>query len=514
MAERATSHHSMKMAVAWPPFLESVSHAYAREFLVMAVESDGGPVLRCGSSTPGWIRHNVKVRLGAQLPVEPANDTELAAAIDRCYAEAGSGTELSETNADPGDVLVRAEALRDADLLTTSGKSDTAKFLDAIMFDAIRRGASDLHIHPAEHETLIRFRADGVLIDAHTLPRPATDAVISRLKVLGGMDTAETRAPQDGRATVTLGQHDADGRSVDLRISTIPTEDGERAVVRVLDTDRGRRLADLDSIGMPPDVRVAYGSVASRPNGMVLLTGPTGSGKTTTLYATLRQIAGQTSRGGAIGGSSMNIMTVEDPVEYRLSAPGITISQSQVNRKKGMSFASGLRHILRQDPDVVMVGEVRDAETASLAIQAALTGHLVFSTLHTNDAVGAPPRLIDLGAEPYLVSSALTAVIAQRLVRTVHAECKGNGCEACLATGFRGRTGIFELFVLDEDSREMVAQASSAVALRRHAQARGMRSLREDGMRLERGGVTTRAEVERVTVDLSELPEAPSEVSA
>jgi general secretion pathway protein E len=264
----------------------------------------------------------------------------------------------------------------------------------------------------------------------------------------------------------------------------------------------------LDAVGMPPDVRAAYERIAARPNGMVLLTGPTGSGKTTTLYATLRLIAAQSNQAGRIGGASLNIMTVEDPVEYRLSAPGVTISQSQVNRKKGMSFASGLRHILRQDPDVVMVGEVRDAETASLAIQAALTGHLVFSTLHTNDAVGAPPRLIDLGVEPYLVSAALTAVMAQRLVRTRHGDCGGLGCDACLNTGYAGRTGIFELFVLDEHARELVSNASSATALRRHAAQRGMRTLRADGLRLVDLGVTSRTEVERVTVDLSDQPES------
>lgn len=498
---------------AWPTFVESVPHAYAREFLVLVVDLDGEPVLLHAESTPGSIRHNVRVRLGIPLRSEAREQTELASLIDACYQGVEDQVRV-EAATDDGHALSVLADQRDADLLTTGGKSDTARFLDRVLFDAIRRGASDLHIHPGEGETLVRFRSDGVLIDAHRLPRNATESVISRLKVLGGMDTAETRAPQDGRATVTLGRRDADGRAVDLRISTIPTEEGERAVVRVLDTDRGRRLADLDSIGMPADVRVAYDRVSSRPNGMILLTGPTGSGKTTTLYATLRRIAAQSSEGGTVGGSAMNIMTVEDPVEYRLSDPGITISQSQVNPKKGMSFASGLRHILRQDPDVVMVGEIRDSETARLAIQAALTGHLVFSTLHTNDAVGAPPRLIDLGAEPYLVSSALTAVMAQRLVRTVHTECQGAGCEACLHTGYRGRTGLFELFVLDEDSREMVAQASSAVALRRHTLARGMRSLREDGLRLERRGITTRAEVDRVTVDLSELPESRAEVSA
>tara|TARA_R110000782_G_scaffold102483_5_gene189502 strand:- start:5553 stop:7088 length:1536 start_codon:yes stop_codon:yes gene_type:complete len=500
---------------AWTEFVERIPHAFAREHLVLGVRSERARRILHADRTPPWVLHNVCVALGGAKPgLEPAEPSELAARIDGIYAESGRTTRALQDHAEHGEShLDQTVALQDADLLTSAGKSDTAKFLDAVLFDAIRRGASDVHVHPLETDTLIRFRIDGVLVEARRLPRRASDQVVSRLKVLGSMDTAESRAPQDGRATVTLGRAGNDGadgkgsRSVDLRISTIPTAEGERAVIRILDTDRGRRLADLDTIGMPPDVRTAYDRVVSRPNGMILLTGPTGSGKTTTLYATLRRVAAQSNDQGRIGGASLNIMTVEDPVEYRLSAVGITISQSQVNRKKGMSFAAGLRHILRQDPDVVMVGEIRDAETASLAIQAALTGHLVFSTLHTNDAVGAPPRLIDLGVEPYLASAALTAVMAQRLVRTVHADCRGTGCEACLNTGYAGRSGIFELFVLDETSRELVSQASSATALRRHAAARGMRTLREDGLRLVQLGVTTRTEIERVTVDLTDLPE-------
>ncbi|MEM9372521.1 MAG: GspE/PulE family protein [Planctomycetota bacterium] len=504
----------MTRETPFKPFIEQVPHAYAREHLVLGVERGGEPVILHAPTTPPWIRHNIRTRLGLCVPCEAVPEDRLASAIDAAYRDAMRSADSLASIVDDADAIGRGIAERAADLLATGGKSDTARFLDAVVFEAITRGASDLHIHPTDCETLVRFRTDGVLVDARTLPRSATDAVISRLKVLGGMDSAEIRSPQDGRATVTLGSSSREARGVDLRISTIPTEEGERAVVRILDTDRGSRLADLDAIGMAPDIRAVYERLSCRPNGMILLTGPTGSGKTTTLYATLRRIAAGSSGGVSPGvsathaGSSMNIMTVEDPVEYRLSAPGITISQSQVNRRKGMSFASGLRHILRQDPDVVMVGEVRDAETAGLAIQAALTGHLVFSTLHTNDAVGAPPRLIDLGAEPYLVSAALTAVMAQRLVRTRHAACDARGCEECLGTGLRGRTGIFELFVLDEDSREMIAQAASAVALRRYAAERGVRSLRADGLRLERLGMTTRTEVERVTVDLAEIAEA------
>lgn len=506
MATGQAAGDPMSGATAWTLFLERVPHAFAREHLLLGELRDDGPIMLHAVGTPPWILHNAAVALGAHIPREQTDSGDLAERIDLAYADSGRSLLPAMHTGDDGSLDRALESLN-ADLLTTAGKSDTARFLDAVLFEGIRRGASDVHLHPLGDETLVRFRTDGVLIDAHRVSRRAGEAVISRLKVLGSMDTAETRSPQDGRATVTLGQGSEQAAAVDLRISTIPTAEGERAVVRILDTDRGRRLADLDAIGMPTDVRQAYESVSNRPNGMLLLTGPTGSGKTTTLYATLRGIASQGNQGGVVGGAGLNIMTVEDPVEYRLSAPGITISQSQVNRKKGMSFAAGLRHILRQDPDVVMVGEIRDAETVSLAIQAALTGHMVFSTLHTNDAVGAPPRLIDLGAEPYLVSAALTAVMAQRLVRTIHRPCAGAGCDACLNTGYAGRTGIFELFTLDEPAREMVAQASSATALRRHSAARGVRTLRDDGLRVVELGLTTRAEVERVTVDLSEPPE-------
>lgn len=486
----------------WSMFLERIDRGFAREHLVLGTKREGSPRLLASQSTRPEVIHNIGVALGISLEVERVDDDELAAMIDDAYGnthELGS-LDLESNTENAIDIRI---AQTESDLLSTSGKNDTARFLDAVIFDAIRANASDVHIHPLEHDALIRYRIDGVLSDARTIPRSSSDAVVSRLKVLGSMDTAETRSPQDGRATMKLGR--GDSRSVDMRISTIPTAQGERAVIRILDTNRGRMLSDLDSIGMPEHIRSVYDRITARPNGMVLLTGPTGSGKTTTLYATLRRIA-QINQDGGSRSAGLNIMTVEDPIEYRLSDTGITISQSQVNRKKGMSFASGLRHILRQDPDVVMVGEIRDEETASLAIQAALTGHLVFSTLHTNDAVGAPPRLIDLGCEPYLVSAALTAAMAQRLVRVLHSDCKGEGCESCLGTGFRGRAALFELFALDEAAREMVSQGSSAIALRRHSIARGMRTLRENGMALVSSGITTRAEIERVTVDLSELP--------
>jgi general secretion pathway protein E len=489
----------MDQSEPWEAFLERIDHGFAREHLILGVEDEESQCFLIADSTAPSVVHNTGVAMALHPPTLQTDPGELAQLIDLAYKGRSTRTILGESDDQDRHIGTELSNL-ESDLLTTTGKTDTARFLDNVLFDAIRAGASDVHIHPLETEALVRFRIDGVLSDVRTIPRGACVAVISRLKVLGTMDTAETRSPQDGRATMTLGRFGDGAVAVDMRISTIPTSHGERAVVRLLDTDRGRKLAELDAIGMPEHIRRPYEQIISRSNGMVLLTGPTGSGKTTTLYATLRRI-------GAGSTSGMNIMTVEDPIEYRLSESNITISQSQVNRKKGMSFASGLRHILRQDPDVVMVGEIRDQETARLAIQAALTGHLVFSTLHTNDSAGAPPRLIDLGCEPYLVSAALTAVMAQRLVRTLHDGCSGEGCDACLNTGFKGRTGIFELFTLDEQSREMISQGSSAIALRRYAIARGMSTLRDDGLRVVAMNATIRTEVERVTVDLSEIPE-------
>jgi general secretion pathway protein E len=362
--------------------------------------------------------------------------------------------------------------------------------------------------------------------------KPAlANSVVSRIKVMGRMDIAERRVPQDGRATITIGRgstpsftplsQDDDeprpptsaARSIDLRISTLPTSYGERAVVRLLESSRGEYLSGFDTLGMPGHVRSAYLERASRASGIVLVTGPTGSGKTTTLYATLRWLASKTMAGAAsdvhprsrLRDCGLNIVTIEDPIEYELSTVGLSISQSQVNTRKGVTFATGLRHILRQDPDIVMVGEIRDAETARTAIQASLTGHMVLSTLHTNDAASAVTRLIDLGVEPYLVSASLAGVLAQRLVRRVHAACAGKGCSedghggrGCFGSGFQGRTGLFELLRVTEPIRELISRTVPVSEIRAEACARGMRTLLEEGRRLISEGITTAAEIARV----------------
>ncbi|MAO24066.1 MAG: type II secretion system protein GspE [Phycisphaerae bacterium] len=501
------TNHATQNARPDEEFMRRVPHDFAREHLVLWVSGEDGKVvaLHANDSSPAAM-HNLSVLLQRWPEPECAEHSELAALIDEAYAKAiehhEDGAEEHIELGEVDEVIDRLVHASEADLLSTSGKSPIVRLIDGLLFEGIRRGASDIHFQPTAEHLLVRFRIDGALIDARSLPARIAPPVASRVKVMGHMDIAETRVPQDGRASVTIGKGDGTNRhEIDLRISTLPTSDGERVVIRFLDSNQGQRLATLDAIGMPGDILARYRAAASRPNGIILLTGPTGSGKTTTLYATLRELA---STGGAIGGGELNIMTIEDPIECRLNASGLSISQSQVNRKKGMTFASGLRHILRQDPDVVMVGEIRDAETAQIAIQSSLTGHLVFSTLHTNDSVSAPPRLIDLGIEPYLISASLSAVLAQRLVRTLHQACNGEGCESCMKTGYAGRTGIFELLRMTEPVRELISHSAAASRLRDQAKHDGWRSLREDGQRLINLGLTTQTEIERVAVDLGE----------
>jgi general secretion pathway protein E len=378
------------------------------------------------------------------------------------------------------------------------------------MRDAHDAGASDIHLEATRDGLLVRFRLDGVLIPAPEPPSELQHAVVSRVKLLAELDIAERRRPQDGRIRVRL-----EARELDLRVSTAPTIFGESVVLRLL--DRGGRPVRLAELGMPDDVLRGVSVLATRAHGMLLVTGPTGSGKTTTLYAALQQRATGDEK----------IITVEDPVEYHLSG----VTQVPVHRQAGVTFASALRSILRQDPDVVMIGEMRDPETAEIAIQAAMTGHLVFSTLHTNDAIGAIPRLLDLGVPDYLVSATLEGVVAQRLVRTLCPDCqeeytpdparvaaivgtasgsggdahatvrfvRGRGCSVCRGTGFRGRVGLFELFQLDDAVRDAITRRASRAELRTLAEQNGMISMRQDGWRKVLAGMTTVEEVLRVT---------------
>jgi len=490
-------------------FLAIIPRDFARRHLLVSRGiHQGAERLWIAPTTSPAAVHNVGVRLAAPVEPTPADPDAIAAEIDRHYGLAIPAASLavgpdSATHPDPHldahpdahlDALI---ARADTDLLSTSGKAPVVRLVDALLFEALGRGASDVHIQPLADRTLIRYRVDGVLHDVRSIPPALTLAVASRVKVMGRMDVAERRLAQDGRATVGLG---ADGtrRAVDLRISSFPTSYGERIVLRLLDPARAAHLLDFASLGMPAAAERLYLARAARSSGILLVAGPTGSGKTTTLYATLRWVAAD---GGAATGPrarGQNILTIEDPIEYELSTVGLAVSQAQVNARKGVTFATGLRHLLRQDPDVIMVGEIRDAETARVAIQASLTGHLVLSTIHTNDAVGAVPRLIDLGVEPYLIAASLSATLAQRLVRIVHPPCAGRGCTGCLDSGYRGRRGVFELFLVDDPLRDLIAKAAPATSLASLASSRGMRTLADEGRRLVAEGVTTDAECARV----------------
>ncbi|CAG0985523.1 putative type II secretion system protein HxcR [Phycisphaerales bacterium] len=527
-------------------FLATIPHEFARRHLLLSIGLQGeAEHLLVTDRTDPIAVFNVGTQLRRRVVTQFAPPEEIAAAIDREYAHNAVERD-AKIQSDSADLTPKvtvegsadvegdlASAVRDAqqtaesDLLSVQGKAPVVRLVDLLIFEALLRGASDVHVQPIRGKTLVRYRLDGVLHTVRELPGALAASVVSRIKVMSRLDVAEQRAPQDGRAGVTIGGsvgREA-GRRVDLRISTLPSTYGERVVIRLLDPGHSPHLLSFGALGMPAEVERSYLRQASRTSGIVLSTGPTGSGKTTTLYTTLAWISSSNAASvlpgsgsehvggkrvggvgaGRSGGCELNIMTIEDPVEYDLATAGLSVSQTQVDTKKGMTFAAGLRHILRQDPDVIMVGEIRDDETARIAVQASLTGHLVLSTLHTNDAPSAVARLLDLGAEPFLVSSTLAAVLAQRLVRKTHAACGGQGCEVCLGTGYKGRTGVFELLVLDAALRELVGRRVSAAEIKIAALRAGMVSLRDAGATLVAGGVTTREEVARVIESLDEI---------
>ena len=442
-------------------------------------------------------------------PVVPcvAPPEQIAAAINLAYQQKTGQAQALIENLDHQDILAEVEKLSTReDLLDVASRAPVIKLVNLMLFEAVKQEASDVHVQPYEDQLVVRMRIDGVLVDAYKLTKGLQDEIISRIKVLGRMNIAEKRLAQDGRATVQVGD-----RVVDLRIASLPTSFGERIVIRLL--DKSARLYRLGELGMPPQVAEQFRQIINLDHGLVLVTGPTGGGKSTTLYAALQEMDAK----------ELNILTLEDPIEYQL--PGI--SQTQVSDKKGMTFASGLRNVLRQDPDIIMVGEIRDHETAAMAIQSALTGHMVFSTLHTNDAAGAVARLLDLNIEPYLVASSVVGVLAQRLVRRVCPNCEhpvtssleelhrlglsdgatdltsvraGRGCANCRNTGYRGRLGIFELLVIDDPVRRKIQTLATAAEIKNAAIERGMRTLRDDGVTKVLSGTTTIEEVLRVTM--------------
>ncbi len=478
--------------------LQLVPEALARKHRVIPLFKVGNS-LTVATADPLNLIALDELHLKTAKTIEPvvATDQEINQALADYYGTKGRVDEL--VSGMPAETAA-AELPSGAAAAQKASDPPVVQLVNLLLTDAARYRASDIHLEP-EHEGMrVRFRIDGILREQTVLPKSLEPAVVSRIKILAGMDIADQRKPQDGRFRTTL-----EGHEVDLRISVIPSMDGETVVMRLLDT-QGLRL-DMSQLGMDADMLARYQQLVQRAWGILLVTGPTGSGKTTTLYSTL----------ASLNAVERNIVTIEDPVEYRLSG----IRQIQVNSSVQLTFATGLRSILRQDPNIIMVGEIRDRETAEIAIQSALTGHMVFSTLHTNDAATAITRLLDMGIEPFLVSSSLIGVLAQRLVRTLCPECKTDdpaqeekarkmgftgtghwmkaaGCRQCGKTGYRGRIALFELMPMDETIQKMTLAKTSASDIATHAHSAGMKALREDGLAKAAAGITTIDEVFRV----------------
>lgn len=460
-------------------------YAFARSSQLL-LEDDGqqlvlwhGPQPDAGALSEVLRKHAVQQLM--QIDAAP-----LAQRISAAYAqsESSAATVVSEVEEEADLSRMMQELPAVEDLLESAGDAPIIRMLNALLTQAVRDGASDIHIEPYERHSSVRFRVDGTLREVVQPNRALHAALISRLKIMADLDISEKRLPQDGRISLRLGT-----RAIDVRVSTLPNAHGERAVLRLLDKSESK--LSLESVGMQGDVLARLEGLITQPHGIILVTGPTGSGKTTTLYAALSRLDAGRS----------NIMTVEDPIEYEL--PGV--GQTQVNSKIDLTFAKALRAILRQDPDVIMIGEIRDFETAQIAIQASLTGHLVLATLHTNDAASAITRLTDMGVEPFLLSSSLLGVLAQRLVRKYCGHCHGGdhgtGCEHCGHTGYAGRTGVFELLLVNDAIRAQIHNQTAEAEVRAQALAGGMQLMREDGERLVAAGITSREEVLRVTRD-------------
>ncbi|AEA82068.1 type II secretion system ATPase GspE [Pseudomonas stutzeri] len=486
------------------PAQRRLPFAFARRHGVILLERGGELRLGLREGAALTAVQEAQRVVGMRLPMQWLAQADFDQALGAAYQHDSSAAMLMvEGLGNDLDLASLADQIQETeDLLEQEDDAPIIRLINAILGEAIAENASDIHIETFEKRLVIRFRVDGILREVVQPKRELAALLVSRIKVMAKLDIAEKRIPQDGRISLRVG-----GREVDIRVSTLPSANGERVVLRLLDKQAGRLT--LRHLGMNEQDRRQLEQAVKKPHGIILVTGPTGSGKTTTLYAALTTLNDRTR----------NILTVEDPIEYHLEG----IGQTQVNTKVDMTFARGLRAILRQDPDVVMVGEIRDQETADMAVQASLTGHLVLSTLHTNSAIGAVTRLVDMGVEPFLISSSLLGVLAQRLVRVLCNDCKraynadaaecellgvspaeaptlyhAEGCEQCRGLGYRGRTGIYELVLFDDTLRTMVHTRASEQDMLRHARELGP-SIREDGLRKVREGVTTIEEVLRVT---------------
>lgn len=480
---------------------------FARKHTIFPfMDPDDGTLYVAASTIDDEVLENVRTLFAEEVQPVLSTSRSISEAINRTYERTSDSAEDVIENLENGDLAVRVSELEEPqDLLDASDEAPIINFVNSVLYEAVKERASDIHVEPFEDDLSVRYRVDGILHNVHSLSKKLHSPILSRVKIMASLDIAEKRLPQDGRIRIKIA-----GKDIDIRVSTVPTSFGERAVLRLL--DRSQVLLGLSEIGMGEDHLKDVEKLTSSSHGITLVTGPTGSGKTTTLYAALSRI----------NSADKNIITIEDPVEYQLAG----ISQIQVNRKIDLTFANGLRSILRQDPNVIMIGEIRDLETAEIAIQASLTGHLVFSTLHTNDAAGAVTRLIDMGVEPFLVASSVNAILAQRLVRVICTRCReqydplpeeleemgigikdlpegglwrGAGCAHCLETGYLGRTGIYELLIVTDSIKATVLRNPDSGSIKKAALAEGMRTLRQDGAGKVLKGITTIEEVLRVT---------------
>jgi len=488
--------------------LARVPLSFARTNAILPLIEQDGAIL-VAIAGPGALLALDELRLTFDKPVEAVlvPSSVLTDAINHAYAGMSGTAREVLLELEGEDLSTVATEFNDPkDLLDLTDEAPVIRLLNSMLSEAVKERASDIHIEPYERDLLVRFRIDGLLYEKLSPPKVIQDALVSRVKIMAGLNIAEKRLPQDGRIRVIVA-----GRDVDIRVSIIPTFYGERAVLRLLDKKKG--ILSMADIGLGAEGVRTMERMLLRTSGIILVTGPTGSGKSTTLYAALNRV----------NSSEKNIITIEDPIEYQIKG----IGQIQVNPKIDLTFAAGLRSILRQDPDIIMVGEIRDAETAEIAIQASLTGHLVLSTLHTNDAATAVTRLVDMGIEPFMIASSLSAVLAQRLVRVICPHCReeyrpqqryagitlpevlyrGRGCDKCFGLGTMGRTAIYEIMPIDQELCSMIIRRAHAGEIKEYAVSRGMRTLRDDGLDRAAAGITTIEEVLRVTQeDYADVP--------
>jgi general secretion pathway protein E len=479
---------------------------YAKKAVVLPLRRDNGTVIAATSEPLGLnMVDDLRMLFGAEVSLVLASSEKILDTVNRLHSEDMNKAEDTAQEMEEEDLsFLAAELDEPADLLEATDDAPIIRLVNSLLSQAIRERASDIHIEPFEKDVIARFRIDGILYNILTIQKRYQASIASRVKIMSELNIAEKRLPQDGGMRIKIA-----GKDVDIRVSIVPTGFGERIVLRLL--YRESALLPLEKIGFSGDNLARFNDLITRPHGIILVTGPTGSGKTTTLYASLSKI----------NSPDKNIITIEDPIEYQIKG----IGQIQVNSKINLTFAAGLRSVLRQDPDVILVGEIRDSETAEIAIQAALTGHLVFSTLHTNDAAGAVTRLIDMKIEPFLISSSVMAILAQRLVRVLCTECRepypitpaeiteletrtaaagatvyrAKGCDTCFHTGYLGRKAIYELLLVDDEIRQLLMKNADAATIKAAAVAKGMRTLRQDGAEKILQGITTVDEVVRVT---------------